>query len=137
MTSSSPITDVSTLRVSRPTTRLTEITEMYRSGLGFATIGHFKDDEGFDGVILRHSGHAYHLEFTATRRHLISSTPTAENVLAFYIPDARQWDARCARMISAGFRWVPSFDPYWDVAGRTFEDLDGYRVVLQRATWVA
>jgi len=28
-----------------------------------------------------------------------------------------------------------SENPYWDVAGWTFEDPDGYRVVLQRGPW--
>ncbi len=26
-------------------------------------------------------------------------------------------------------------NPYWDKLGRTFEDPDGYRVVLQNADW--
>ena len=30
---------------------------------------------------------------------------------------------------------VPSHNPYWDVRGKTFEDLDGYRVVLEQAEW--
>jgi hypothetical protein len=38
-------------------------------------------------------------------------------------------------MTSAGFREVPSNNPYWDLQGRTFEDIDGYRVVLQNAAW--
>ena len=38
-------------------------------------------------------------------------------------------------MLAAGFRPVSSYDPYWDVHGRTFEDVDGYRVVLQNAAW--
>jgi len=29
----------------------------------------------------------------------------------------------------------PTVIPYWDAHGRTFEDLDGYRVVLQNAAW--
>lgn len=38
-------------------------------------------------------------------------------------------------MISAGFQEVSSYNPYWDLQGRTFEDIDGYRVVLRNATW--
>jgi hypothetical protein len=38
-------------------------------------------------------------------------------------------------MVAAGFREVPSFNPYWDTQGRTFEDHDGYRVVLQHEHW--
>jgi hypothetical protein len=44
---------------------------------------------------------------------------------------------RTIRMIVAGYEPVPSFNPYWDRAGRTFEDPDGYRVVLQNAPWSA
>ncbi|WP_371418616.1 hypothetical protein [Acidisoma sp. S159] len=30
-----------------------------------------------------------------------------------------------------GFPAVASFNPYWDQLGRTYEDPDGYRVVIQ------
>src|SRR5262245_158380 len=32
-------------------------------------------------------------------------------------------------------RAVKAFNPYWDKQGKTFEDPDGYRVVLQNARW--
>ncbi len=38
-------------------------------------------------------------------------------------------------MQSAGFNQVPSYYPYWDVVGKTYEDLDGYRIVLQNREW--
>jgi prolyl oligopeptidase len=38
-------------------------------------------------------------------------------------------------LIEAGFREVPSFNPYWMQQGRTFEDRDGYRLVIERAAW--
>jgi hypothetical protein len=38
-------------------------------------------------------------------------------------------------MQDAGFAPVPSFNPYWDRQGATFEDPDGYRLVLQNAAW--
>jgi hypothetical protein len=38
-------------------------------------------------------------------------------------------------MRAAGFPPVPSFNPYWDRDGLTFEDPDGYRVVLQHGAW--
>lgn len=46
-----------------------------------------------------------------------------------------QWRMRCDAMLAAGFHAVPSSNPYWDRSGRTFEDFDGYRVVLQAAAW--
>lgn len=38
---------------------------------------------------------------------------------------------------AVGHAAVPSFNPYWDVRGNTFEDPDGYRVVLENAAWPA
>jgi hypothetical protein len=35
----------------------------------------------------------------------------------------------------AGFMFVPSYNPYWYQDGRTFEDADGYRVVLENGEW--
>ena len=56
---------------------------------------------------------------------------TKDNILVFYHPERDSWTASCARMEAAGFQVVPSWNPYWDASGRTFEDPDGYRVVLQ------
>jgi len=53
----------------------------------------------------------------------------------FYLPDEKEWAESCQQMVSAGFRVVPSANPYWDRSGRTFEDVDGYRVVLQKGAW--
>ncbi len=55
--------------------------------------------------------------------------------MVFYLPDADEWRTACERMTTAGFKSVLSFNPYWDERGRTFEDPDGYRIVLQRAAW--
>jgi hypothetical protein len=38
-------------------------------------------------------------------------------------------------MQNAGFVPVGSFNPYWDRQGVTFEDPDGYRIVLQNSEW--
>ena len=127
--------EMRTLRVARPTDHLAGIAEMYRRGLGFEVLGAFEDHDGFDGVMLGHPDQPYHLEFTAHRGHPVGRAPTQDNLLVFYVPDAKEWDEACARMRSAGFRDVPSYNPYWDAHGRTFEDLDGYRVVLQNAAW--
>jgi hypothetical protein len=124
-----------TLRVARPTNRLDEIAEMYRVGLGLEVLARFADHAGFDGVILGHRGVPYHVEFTTKRGHVVSDAPTEDNLLVFYVPARGEWDALCARMIAAGFRQVVAFNPYWDAAGRTFEDPDGYRVVLANEAW--
>jgi prolyl oligopeptidase len=123
------------MRVARPTDHLSGITEMYVAGLGFAVLAQFTDHDGFDGVILGHAEDHYHLEFTTQRGHDVGRAPTKDHLLAFYIPDREAWEGACGRMVAAGFLAVPSYNPYWDVLGRTFEDVDGYRVVLQNAAW--
>lgn len=123
------------LRVARPTDNLSEIIRFYRDGLGFEVIGSFEDHQGFDGVMLGHTALSYHLEFTHQRGHHTGTAPTEENLLVFYLPDETEWQQAVDRMVKQGYEPVKSYNPYWDVQGKTFEDADGYRVVLQGAAW--
>ena len=124
-----------TLRVARATDRLEEVVRFYLEGLGLDKLGSFENHEGFDGVMLGSPGAPYHLEFTHQRGHLVGDAPTKENLLVFYLPDQGEWTSAVDRMKEAGYQSVPSLNPYWDRHGRTFEDPDGYRVVLQNAAW--
>jgi len=123
------------LRVARPTGQLERLATMYREGLGFVELGFFRDHDGFDGVMLGHTDHAYHLELICQRGGPQPARPDPESLLVFYLPDTGEWDTVCGRVIEAGFKPVASHNPYWDARGRTFEDPDGYRVVLQNAEW--
>ena len=125
------------LRVARPTDHLDEVVKFYMDGVGLARLGAFDDHDGFDGVMLGIPGASYHLEFTRKRGLNVGSAPTGDNLLVFYLPEEQQWQEAVNRMIGAHYEPVPSFNPYWDRAGRTFEDADGYRVVLQKASWSA
>jgi hypothetical protein len=127
----------STMRVVRPTDNLATIAEMYAKGLGFDVLAEFEDHRGFDGAILGHPKQPYHIELTSQRGHKVGKAPTRDHLLVFYIPDKNDWEAGCEQMISAGFREAQSSNPYWDLQGRTFEDIDGYRVVLQNAAWTS
>jgi catechol 2,3-dioxygenase-like lactoylglutathione lyase family enzyme len=124
-----------TLRVARATDRLDEVVRFYVEGLGLDKLGSFADHEGFDGVMLGTPGAPYHLEFTHQRGHTVGHAPTPENLLVFYLPDDSEWTSAVNRMEAASYKSVPSLNPYWDRHGRTFEDPDGYRVVLQNADW--
>ncbi len=123
------------LRIARPVSDLMKTKLMYCSGLGLAIIGSFENHDGFDGVILGQANSTYHFEFTHCRSHPVAPTPTSEDLAVFYIEESSAWQATCASMRAAGFRLIESFNPYWDVRGKTFEDHDSYRVVLQCAAW--
>lgn len=53
----------------------------------------------------------------------------------FYIEDKEEWDEKVRKVEMNGGRRVESENPYWDVRGKTFEDPEGWRVVLQNAGW--
>lgn len=125
---SSPIP---TLRVARPSDDLDALLPFYLDGLGMELIDRFQDHAGFDGVVVGRDGWPYHLEFTRAHGHRAGRAPTADNLLVFYFADERDWREAVGRMMAAGFEPVRSFNPYWESSGRTFEDPDGYRVVLQ------
>jgi catechol 2,3-dioxygenase-like lactoylglutathione lyase family enzyme len=123
------------LRVARPVSDPEASARMYARGLGLQELGRFDDHDGFDGRMLGTPGAGFHLEFTRSRAHVVRPAPTPEDLLVFYVPDRDAWRDRCAAMLAAGFRAVPSFNPYWERSGRTFEDGDGYRVVIERDDW--
>lgn len=118
------------LRVARPTNDINALLPFYVDGLGFAELLRFGEHDGFDGVMLGLSQASYHLEFTAKKGHDAGRAPTQDNLLVFYLPDTTVFNAAVARMTTASFPPVPAFNPYWDACGKTFEDPDGYRVVL-------
>ena len=130
MTDATPV-----LRIARPTNDLDALERMYAAGLGFEVVGRFEDHDGYDGVMLGTPGGPYHLEFTRRRGERAGRAPSDEHLLVFYVPDRAAWEARCARMADAGFTEVAPSNPYWAQRGRTFEDADGYRVVIQNASW--
>jgi catechol 2,3-dioxygenase-like lactoylglutathione lyase family enzyme len=123
------------LRVARSTDNLEEVTKFYKNGLGFAELSRFEDHDGFDGVMLGLPAAPYHLEFTQAHGHRAGRAPTADHLLVFFLPDERQWKEAVARLKQSGHEPVSSLNPYWDRQGLTFEDPDGYRVVLQHAAW--
>jgi catechol 2,3-dioxygenase-like lactoylglutathione lyase family enzyme len=124
------------LRVARPTDQLTAVLRFYRDGLGLTELASFTAHNGFDGVMLGAPQAPYHLEFTHQPGHHVGRAPTADHLLVFYLPERSEWEAAVQRMQAAGFAPLPAYNPYWDQLGLTFEDPDGYRVVLQQSAWV-
>ncbi|PTB70697.1 Glyoxalase/Bleomycin resistance protein/Dihydroxybiphenyl dioxygenase [Trichoderma citrinoviride] len=119
-----------TLRIARPSDNIDALIPFYVDGLGFELLYRFNQHEGFDGIMLGHKGAGYHLEFTSKTGHTVGRAPTEDNLLVFYLPEGNDFEDAVRRMEKAGFAAVKSFNPYWDRCGKTFEDADGYRVVL-------
>ena len=126
---------VPTLRVARPSDNLDALLRFYEQGLGLTLLFRFENHEGFDGIMLGRPGAPYHFEFTRAHNHTAGRAPTQDNLVVFYLPDAIEWKTAVERMHDAGFQPVTAFNPYWNRAGVTFEDPDGYRVVLHQSAW--
>lgn len=124
-----------TVRIARPSDDLNALREFYREGLGMEVLYEFAGHDGFDGIMLGHRGAPYHFEFTKKHGHHVGRAPTEENLTVFYLPDFDDWNSSITRMQKAGFAPVQAFNPYWDRSGKTFEDPDSYRIVLQHAAW--
>jgi hypothetical protein len=124
-----------TIRIARATARLAEIARMYEAGLALEVLDSFHGHDGFDGVILGTPGAPYHLEFTARVGGSDVPAPDEDDLLVLYLPDDEAWAAACRRMAAAGFQSVTPSNPWWARRGRTFEDPERRRVVLQNAAW--
>ena len=122
-------------RIARPVRDIARARRAYCEGLGWVVLGAFEDHEGFDGVMVGAPGASFHFEFTRCRAHPVAPAPTPEDLLVVYVPLPDEWRARCGSLVAAGFREVGPFNPYWASRGRTFEDADGYRVVVSSEAW--
>ena len=131
------IPESSKVRIARPTDNLIEITTMHDDGLGFKRLGSFEGHNGFNGSIIGHPKHIYHLEFTHHVGATVGKAPTKVNLIVFYFTEFGTWNSCCLRMKEVGFKEVSSYNSYWDEVGKTFEAIDGYRVVLQNREWSA
>ncbi|HTL35673.1 MAG TPA: VOC family protein [Kofleriaceae bacterium] len=121
---------VTQIRFARPTSQLEAVVRFYRDGLGLAVLGTFSGHAGYSGVMLGLPGTDVHLEFTEHEHGSPCPAPTRDNLLVLYIPDARALAVLVARMQGAGYSPVAPENPYWLARGTTFEDPDGWRVVL-------
>ena len=119
------------LRIARHTERLEELVRFYRDGLGLVEVGGFHDHDGYDGVFLEVPGTEAHLELTAGGEHG-APTPHPESLLVLYLGDEEAVRGVVDRL---GIQPVAPANPYWGEHGATFEDPDGFRVVLVPERW--
>lgn len=125
-----PLASASDFRVARPTNELEPLRRFYVDGLGLEVIAEFADHDGFDGLIVRLPASKVQIEFTVAHGHTAPRSPTEDHLLVFYVPQPGRHRALVDRMQANDYLPVRSFNPYWDRHGVTFEDPDGYRVVV-------
>jgi uncharacterized glyoxalase superfamily protein PhnB len=118
------------IRLARPTDRLEEVVKFYRDGLALPVIGGFHGHDGYSGVMLGLPDDRIHLEFTYTDGGSPCPAPTKDNLLVLYIPDEQTFRNAVNRLEETGHQPVMPENQYWSVYGRTYEDPDGWRVVL-------
>jgi hypothetical protein len=126
----SAIMGVAQFRVARPTNQLSEIKRFYHQGLGMPLIGSFKDHEGYDGIMLGSPSADFHLEFTTHCEGSPCPAPGKDNLLVLYFDTKAAHQRVIDQMLDQGYLPVVPENPYWEGKSVTFEDPDGWRVVL-------
>jgi catechol 2,3-dioxygenase-like lactoylglutathione lyase family enzyme len=127
---------VDQVRIARPTDRLAEVVSFYRDALGLEQIASFEGHAGYEGVMLALPGRRDHLEFTHHQSGSPCPAPTKDNLLVFYVADEGAIRQMAARLERHGHEEVEPENPYWAEGGLTFEDPDGWRVVLMHAAGI-
>ncbi|ORX89177.1 Glyoxalase/Bleomycin resistance protein/Dihydroxybiphenyl dioxygenase [Basidiobolus meristosporus CBS 931.73] len=117
-------------RVARPTDQLEKVIEFYGEGLGLEKIGSFEKHAGYTGVMFGLPDKKYHLEFTTHELGSPCPAPSKDNLLVFYIPDKANIRKTVDRLNKLGYYEVEPENPYWKVGGKSFEDPDGWGIVL-------
>jgi catechol 2,3-dioxygenase-like lactoylglutathione lyase family enzyme len=118
------------VRIARPTDNLKAVTQFYHKALGMPIIGSFNEHDGYDGVMLGIKGANIHLEFTQHANGSPCPAPSLDNLLVLYYATQTEFDAAVTLIESFGHVPVAPENDYWLDKGLTYEDPDGWRVVL-------
>lgn len=95
-------------------------------------IGHFEGHAGYSGVMIGLPTEPFHLEFTHASGGSPCPAPTKDNLLLLYLESEQVYISAVKRMEVHGHRPVEQENPYWKDKSQTFEDPDGWGVVLFR-----
>ncbi len=92
----------------------------------------YRETEGHRLLMVGWPTAGWHLELV--QDGAVEPQPTEEDLLVLYLGHPAG-DKLLARLRSSGGRIVRARNPYWDAWGVTFEDPDGYRLVLSHRDW--
>ena len=125
------------IRIARPTDKLKELIQFYQQGLGLNIIGSFEGHDGYDGVMLGMPDASIHLEFTQHVNGSPCPAPTRDNLLVFYFETNEAYKTAVDQMKQAGAKEVEPENGYWIDKSTSFEDPDGWGVVLFNGLFAA
>ena len=117
------------LRVARHTRDLNRIIDFYGRVLGLKILGEFKDHDNYNGIFFGNPHADWHLEFTVSVNQPVH-LPDDDDLLVFYATSIAEFNLIKERIVVNGINPVAPKNPYWKNNGITFEDPDGYRVVI-------
>ena len=119
------------VRMARPTDKWEEVNDFYgEKGLGLKKIGGFQNHNAYDGVMFGLPEYGVHLEFTHHVEGSPCPAPTKDNLLVLYMLDKNRINEIITRLELLGTYEVEPDNPYWLGHSHTFEDPDGWRIVL-------
>lgn len=101
----------------------------YRDGLGLAVTDQFEGHAGYSGVIFE-LARDVELEITNHTHGRAPIEPDPDDLLVIYLPSAGRVARRRQRLERQGYVRVDPVNPWWSGRAVTFEDPDGWRVVL-------
>jgi len=116
-------------RIARHTTDLNRIIDFYGRILGLKVLGDFKDHHQYNGVFMGLPGEGWHLEFTVSNKPP-EHKPDNDDLLVFYASSLTEFADIKKRFVINKVKHVKPANPYWEKNGITFEDPDGFRIVI-------
>ncbi|MNE84596.1 hypothetical protein D3C80_1815160 [compost metagenome] len=81
-------------------------------------------------------GKSVHLEFTRHAEGSSCPAPSFDNLLVLYITEPDAYDRLNERMQGMGYAPLEPENPYWLERSFTYQDPDGWRVVICRETGI-
>jgi len=116
-------------RISRHTTDLNRIIDFYGRILGLKVLGDFRDHHDYSGVFMGLPGENWHIEFTVSKTIPLHQADY-DDLLVFYATTLEEFASVKKRFVKNNVKAVRPRNPYWEKNGITFEDPDGFRVVI-------
>lgn len=124
------------VRIARPTDKLAAVIAFYRDGLGMPELARFEGHAGYDGIMLGLPDKSVHLEFTQFVDGSPCPAPSLDNLLVLYVTEPNAYHQLNERMQRLGNAPVEPENPYWLERSLTYQDPDGWRVVICRETGI-